>query len=55
MGLWHSVKDGALISTRQPLSYADRVRIRQPGDSGFALGPHVDSGSVEGGNHPDTA
>lgn len=29
------------------MTYADRVRIRQPGDSGFALGPHVDGGSVE--------
>ena len=47
MGIWHSAKDDALISTLQPLSYADRVRIRQPGDSGFALGPHVDGGSVE--------
>ena len=27
--------------------YADRVRIRQPGDAGFALGPHVDGGSLE--------
>jgi hypothetical protein len=27
--------------------YADRVRIRQPSDDGFALGPHVDGGSVE--------
>lgn len=31
----------------EPLSYADRVRIRQPGDAQFALGPHVDGGSVE--------
>lgn len=37
----------APCSTQQPLSYADRLRIRQPGDSGFALGPHVDGGSVE--------
>jgi Protein of unknown function (DUF1479) len=29
------------------MTYADRIRIRQPGDSGFALGPHVDGGSVE--------
>lgn len=31
----------------QPLSYADRLRIRQPGDAQFALGPHVDGGGVE--------
>ena len=36
-----------MISTANPLAYADRVRIRQPGDAGFALGPHVDGGSVE--------
>ncbi|KAI4123466.1 MAG: hypothetical protein LQ341_007197 [Variospora aurantia] len=36
-----------LISTSHPLAYADRLRIRQPGDSSFALGPHIDGGSVE--------
>lgn len=30
-----------------PVTYADRLRMRQPGDSTFALGPHVDGGSVE--------
>jgi hypothetical protein len=30
-----------------PLTYADRLRIRQPGDAHFALGPHQDGGSVE--------
>ena len=47
MNLWHSNEEDASISTSQPLSYADRVRIRQPGDTGFALGPHLDGGSVE--------
>jgi len=47
MNFWHSKDEVALISTAQPLAYADRVRIRQPGDSGFALGPHTDGGSVE--------
>ncbi|MCJ1382811.1 hypothetical protein MMC17_005924 [Xylographa soralifera] len=47
MKLWHSDDEEALISTSQPLAYADRVRIRQPGDSGFALGPHIDGGSLE--------
>jgi hypothetical protein len=47
MNLWHTNNEAAPISTSQPLSYADRVRIRQPGDAGFALGPHVDGGSVE--------
>ncbi|KAL2064951.1 hypothetical protein VTL71DRAFT_4091 [Oculimacula yallundae] len=47
MNLWHSKKPDALISTSLPLTYADRIRIRQPGDNQFALGPHVDGGSVE--------
>ena len=47
MSLWHSNEYHAVISKLHPLAYADRVRIRQPGDSSFALGPHVDGGSVE--------
>lgn len=47
MNIWHANDKNALISTSQPLAYADRVRIRKPGDSQFALGPHVDGGSVE--------
>ena len=46
MGFWNG-KENDLISTEIPVTYADRLRIRQPGDSGFALGPHVDGGSVE--------
>ncbi|KAK8875275.1 DUF1479 domain protein [Apiospora arundinis] len=49
--LWHSSSDTALISTSQPLAYADRLRIRQPGDARFALGPHMDGGSVERWEH----
>jgi hypothetical protein len=29
------------------LNYADRLRIRHPGDAKFALGPHVDGGGLE--------
>lgn len=47
MNLWHSKDENASISRMQPLAYADRVRIRSPGDTGFALGPHIDGGSVE--------
>lgn len=47
MSHWHSVNKSARISTSHPVAYADRLRIRQPGDVGFALGPHVDSGSCE--------
>ncbi|KAI9745225.1 MAG: hypothetical protein M1818_001503 [Claussenomyces sp. TS43310] len=47
MEFWHSKDLHALVDTQNPLSYADRLRIRSPGDAGFALGPHVDGGSVE--------
>ena len=47
MSHWHTADKSALISTSHPTAYADRLRIRQPGDSGFALGPHIDSGSCE--------
>ncbi|KAL5628761.1 hypothetical protein BROUX41_002152 [Berkeleyomyces rouxiae] len=43
--LWH-FSPGDPISL-EPLSYADRLRIRQPGDATFALGPHIDGGGVE--------
>ena len=46
MGFWRADED-ALISVDHPVSYADRLRLRQPGDSQFALGPHIDGGSVE--------
>ena len=45
--LWHTSSPTAQISLANPLSYADRLRIRQPGDASFALGPHIDGGSVE--------
>ncbi len=47
MSFWHANDPHALISTEHPVAYADRLRIRQPGDAGFALGAHVDGGSVE--------
>lgn len=47
MSHWHSVNKSARISTSHPVTYADRLRIRQPGDVGFALGPHIDGGSCE--------
>lgn len=45
--LWHVSDPSTPISLHTPLSYADRLRIRQPGDAQFALGPHQDGGSVE--------
>ncbi|SPO21918.1 related to DUF1479 domain protein [Ustilago trichophora] len=34
-------------SLANPLTYVDRLRIRQPGDSKFALGAHIDGGGIE--------
>ncbi|KAI9837045.1 MAG: hypothetical protein M1819_000694 [Sarea resinae] len=47
MSFWHSADKTALISSSHPVAYADRLRIRHPGDAQFALGAHVDGGSVE--------
>lgn len=47
MSFWHSKDPSAALSTAHPTAYADRLRIRLPGDAKFALGPHVDGGSVE--------
>lgn len=51
--LWHSSDPETQISTTYPLSYADRFRIRDPGDAKFALGPHVDGGSLERWEDPE--
>ncbi|KAF9446150.1 DUF1479-domain-containing protein [Macrolepiota fuliginosa MF-IS2] len=46
LSLWHtSISDQ--VKFNLPISYYDRLRIRQPGDAKFTLGPHVDGGSVE--------
>ncbi|RPA93302.1 DUF1479-domain-containing protein [Choiromyces venosus 120613-1] len=45
--LWHSSLPASMVDTSVSLPYADRFRIRQPGDAGFALGAHIDGGSVE--------
>lgn len=45
--LWHSSDPKFEISTTYPLTYADRLRIRRPGDGKFALGPYTDGGSLE--------
>ncbi|KAL1297666.1 hypothetical protein AAFC00_006219 [Neodothiora populina] len=46
LSYWHSKDSNALISSR-PITYCDRLRMRQPGDAKFALGPHIDGGSCE--------
>ncbi|KAF2127993.1 DUF1479-domain-containing protein [Dothidotthia symphoricarpi CBS 119687] len=47
MSHWYSANPHAPLSTKHSISYADRLRMRLPGDAKFALGPHVDGGSVE--------
>ncbi|KAG8988850.1 hypothetical protein FRB94_002186 [Tulasnella sp. JGI-2019a] len=47
MGKLFHAGPNAPISFNVPISYSDRFRIRLPGDSRFALGPHIDGGSVE--------
>lgn len=51
--LWHSTDPNTQLSTTYPLSYADRFRIRDPGDSKFTLGPHIDGGSLERWEDPE--
>jgi len=43
----HNFDNRRQVSTTTPVSYYDRLRIRFPGDSVFALGPHIDGGSLE--------
>jgi len=43
--LWHAPAGDVDFGT--PRMYVDRCRIRPPGDTGFALAPHVDNGSLE--------
>ncbi|BFZ62860.1 hypothetical protein YB2330_003970 [Saitoella coloradoensis] len=48
LGLWDTTSSTQdHLDTTQPLTYLDRLRIRTPGDTSFALGPHIDGGGVE--------
>jgi len=47
LSAWNLGRDQLPASLRHTISYADRLRLRKPGDRAFALGPHVDGGSVE--------
>lgn len=53
--LWHSSNPPSQISNTHPLTYADRLRLRKPGDSKFALSPHTDGGSLERWEDPEYA
>ncbi|KAI8057548.1 uncharacterized protein B0P05DRAFT_559693 [Gilbertella persicaria] len=50
--LWHASEHTAIDLTKN-LGYCDRLRIRKPGDSLFALQEHVDSGSLERWQDPE--
>jgi hypothetical protein len=43
---WHA-SPSTHICLKENTMYVDRLRIRQPGDAQFALGPHVDAGGIE--------
>ncbi|CCH45101.1 hypothetical protein BN7_4679 [Wickerhamomyces ciferrii] len=45
--LWHTNDPNVEVSLNHNLSYADRFRIRNPGDDSFTLGPHADGGCIE--------
>ncbi|CCH46093.1 hypothetical protein BN7_5681 [Wickerhamomyces ciferrii] len=45
--LWHTNNPDVEVSLNHNLSYADRFRIRNPGDDSFTLGPHADGGCIE--------
>ncbi|TIA86916.1 hypothetical protein E3P99_03540 [Wallemia hederae] len=47
LDLLHASDPQSEISLGSIMSYYDRLRIRKPGDSQFALGPHIDGGSLE--------
>ncbi|KAJ6109045.1 hypothetical protein N7486_001279 [Penicillium sp. IBT 16267x] len=53
--LWHSSDPKTKLSTSNPLTYADRLRFRNPGDTKFTLGPHIDGGSLERWEDPEYA
>lgn len=46
--LWHTSKPQTTkLSLCTPISYHDRFWICLPRDRAFALGPHIDGGSLE--------
>ncbi|GAA6037624.1 hypothetical protein JCM8097_006148 [Rhodosporidiobolus ruineniae] len=47
LSLFHTSDPTTPVSISSPVSYYDRLRIRRAGDAVFALGAHVDGGSLE--------
>ncbi|ODM95117.1 hypothetical protein Ocin01_11564 [Orchesella cincta] len=50
--LWHAAPE-TLIDFSINTTYCDRLRIRKPGDTSFALAEHIDGGSVERWEDPE--
>lgn len=50
--LWHASNPESLVSLETPISYFDRLRIRQPGRMKTTIGPHTDSGGIEVNTQP---
>jgi len=47
LSLWHVSDPASAVSLSTPVAYFDRLRVRLPGPSAFALDPHIDSGGLE--------
>ncbi|GAA5863597.1 hypothetical protein JCM3774_006543 [Rhodotorula dairenensis] len=47
LSLFHTSDATSPVSVSTPISYYDRLRMRHPGDAVFALGAHIDGGSLE--------
>ena len=47
LSFWHVSDPNSEISLIQPISYFDRLRIREPGRAPWTIGPHIDGGGVE--------
>ena len=46
--IWNYKKNGIMyFDPYKECTYADRIRMRQPGDTSLGLSPHADGGSVE--------
>ena len=46
--IWNYKKDSIIhFDPDKECTYADRIRMRQPGDTSLGLSPHVDGGSIE--------
>ena len=47
LSFWHTSDPNSEVSLVQPISYFDRLRIREPSPTGWFIGPHIDGGGIE--------